>query len=107
MLGLGLVMLSLPRGAFGACGHRSLSVATLVCLKQLDDGCVNPTHWPPAIRLPLLLCFFLFFATNRWYVLMANRMEKNTLTTHRFNLKSIVETLKKLVSRVVHSVRAK
>lgn len=30
---------------------------------------------------------------------MANRMEKNTLTTHRFNLKSIVETLKKLVSR--------
>lgn len=28
---------------------------------------------------------------------MANRMEKNTMQTHRFNLKSIVETLKKLV----------
>lgn len=42
-------------------------------------------------------------ATNRWYVLMANRMEKNTLTTHRFNLKSIVETLKKLVSPSVAS----
>ncbi|CAM9421682.1 unnamed protein product, partial [Ectocarpus sp. 8 AP-2014] len=32
----------------------------------------------------------------RWYVLMANRMEKNSMQTHRFNLKSIVETLKKL-----------
>ncbi|CAM9403052.1 unnamed protein product [Pylaiella littoralis] len=32
----------------------------------------------------------------RWYVLMANRMERNTMQTHRFNLKSIVETLKKL-----------
>lgn len=28
---------------------------------------------------------------------MANRMEKNSMQTHRFNLKSIVETLKKLV----------
>lgn len=42
-------------------------------------------------------CFALLFFGNRWYVLMANRMEKNTMQTHRFNLKSIVETLKKLV----------
>lgn len=65
VLGLGLGMLSLPRGAFGACGHRSLSVATLVCLKQLDDGCVNPTHWPPATRLPLLLCFFFVLCNKQ------------------------------------------
>lgn len=45
------------------------------------------------------MCVFAADASlGRWYVLMANRMEKNTMQTHRFNLKSIVETLKKLVS---------
>ena len=66
-----------------------------------------------AVACTTLHClYFSYFASDasldRWYVLMANRMEKNTMQTHRFNLKSIVETLKKLVSlrfaRVVYQV---
>lgn len=50
------------------------------------------------VKYDLIFGPALVYFGNRWYVLMANRMEKNTMQTHRFNLKSIVETLKKLVS---------
>lgn len=71
-----------------------LLVATGVCEEAGGVVSIRSTGllWPAVFRLFFVRC-------NRWYVLMANRMEKNTLTTHRFNLKSIVETLKKLVSR--------
>ncbi|CAM9584626.1 unnamed protein product [Hapterophycus canaliculatus] len=56
----------------------------------------NMQGYNPVVGLVSEACIIAHERMARWYVLMANRMEKNTMQTHRFNLKSIVETLKKL-----------